>query len=426
MCSGWHPRKLSYPLLTGVALVSVGFAGAAYPPEEETDREYALDLVQLYFDRDWEAIWERTDNGVRLSMGSLNVRQWFVYQEVKLAAAFTSRLAFKYNYYRREGLEPLWDERQKNEFGFEGRPFGKLWLGLYTTPAFWKREADAAFVGAWREQGRRWLEVRFTAVDFDNNYSFRRSGYDEGYEEIFQQPARRYEIAAGWIWPFGLSARGSAFVRAPAVKVYDYFYGQRPDWSRRFAERSVAGELWQTFTPVWEVYVSGRTERWEEDVLPAEKTAAMVPPEEYYRGTIFLTTAGGGLYFQPPGRHRVRAGLETRRQTRRFNFPFNNWESHEYAKNELVYFLLWRLRTWRELYLETGYAGQRSATEKTYVASRWHEAKTLYDNRIPISLEYKFGEAYGFKLSSGIDLDKRDWGQYLIYDKAQAQAIACF
>jgi hypothetical protein len=55
-------------------------------------------------------------------------------------------------------------------------------------------------------------------------------------------------------------------------------------------------------------------------------------------------------------------------------------------------------------------------------AEKWN----WYENRVPISLEYKFGENYAFKMASGIDLDSRDWGDYLIYDKAYAFVIACF
>ena len=132
------------------------------------------------------------------------------------------------------------------------------------------------------------------------------------------------------------------------------------------------------------------------------------------------------MYFQPPGRHRLRVGFQRRRQTRRFDFDDRPLESYFYDKTELVCHLLWRVRTWRELYLETGYMGDALDVNKTRLASREVETWRWAENRIPISLEYKFGPKYAFKMASGIDVDSRDWGDYLIYDKAYAFVIACF
>ncbi len=94
----------------------------------------------------------------------------------------------------------------------------------------------------------------------------------------------------------------------------------------------------------------------------------------------------------------------------------------------MIYHLLWRLRTWRELYLETGYMGEFINIEKINLDTGSRETldREKTQNRIPISLEYKFGENYAFKMASGVDLDSRDWGQYLIYDKAYAFVTACF
>ncbi len=427
------PKYLEY--IAGAITVTCGAGLAAglyvpgpYATEEEFDAEYAMDLVQLSYDRDWERIWATHDVGVRLAMGSLNVRQWLLNQEVKVAAPFTDWFRFLYRYDRYEGLEPLWDERQLNEFELEFGIWRWFKLSLRTDPAFWKRYSDAGFSAKFRYDRERYVEVRYTAIDFDNNYSFQRSKYDEGYEEIFRQNPRRYEAAGRWSFPLGFSITGEGFWRTPSTKYYTYFYGQRPDWARRYAERYGAATVWKKLPANLEAYYRGEANEWEETRRLTDPPLGEFRLEENYDGRLTLASHGGGVYYQPPGRHRVRAGLERRRQTRRFNFADRPSQSYHYEKTEWVYHLLWRLRTWRQLYLETGYIGEVMDIGKINLDTGSRETldRDKAQNRVPISLEYKFGEDYAFKMASGVDLDSRDWGDYLIYDKAYAFVTACF
>ena len=415
-------------LTCGAGLAAGLYVPGPYDTEEEFDIEYAMDLVQLSYDRDWERIWAEHDIGVRFAMGSLNVRQWFLNQEVKLAADFTDWFRFLYRYDRYEGLEPLWDERQLNEFELEFGIWRWFKLGLRTDPTFWKRYSDAGFTTKFRYDRGRYVEAGCTAIDFDNNYSFRRSKYDEGYEEMFEDSPRRYEAAGGWSFPLGFSVTGEGFWRTPSTKFYTYFYGQRPNWARRFAERYGAATVRKKLPADLEAYYRGAASEWEETRRLTDAPSGEVPLEENYDGRLTLASHGGGVYYQPPGRHRVRGGLERRFQTRRFNFADKPYQSYDYDKTEWVYHLLWRLRTWRELYLETGYMGEIINAEKINLDTGFRETmdREKTQNRVPISLEYKFGEKYALKIASGVDLDSRDWGQYLIYDKAYAYVIACF
>lgn len=412
----------------GAGLAAGLYVPGPYDTEEEFDVEYAMDLVQLSYDRDWERIWADHDIGIRFAMGSLNVRQWFLNQEVKLAADFTDWFRFLYRYDRYEGLEPLWDERQLNEFELEFGIWRWFKLGLRTDPTFWKRYSDAGFTAKFRYDRGRYVEAGYTAIDFDNNYSFRRSKYDEGYEEMFEESPRRYEAAWGWSFPLGFNCTGEAFWRTPSKKFYTYFYGQRPNWARRYAERYAAATARKKLPANLEAYYRGAASEWEETRRPTDAPSGEVPQEENYAGRLTLTSHGAGAYYQPPGRHRVRGGLERRRQTRRFNFADRPRQSYDYGKTEWVYHLLWRLRTWRELYLETGYMGEIINAEKTNLDTGFRDTmdREKTQNRVPISLEYKFGDKYAFKIASGVDLDSRDWGQYLVYDKAYAYVIACF
>jgi hypothetical protein len=208
-------------LIMGVTAVACGASAGPYVPgpydiEEEFDKEYAMDLFQLSYDRDWDAVWAENDIGMRLAMGSLNVRQWHLDQEVKFAAEFTDWFRFLYRYDRYEGLEPLWDERQLNEMELEFRLWRWFKLGLRTQPTFWKRYADGGFTAKFDYGPGRYVEAGYTAIDFDNNYSFRRSDYDEGYEEMFEESPQRYEAAWAWSFPWGISLEGEGFWRTPS------------------------------------------------------------------------------------------------------------------------------------------------------------------------------------------------------------------
>ena len=275
-------------------------------------------------------------------MGSLNVRQWFLDQEVKVAADFASWFRLLYRYDRYEGLEPLWDERQLNEFELEFGVWRWFKLGLRAEPSFWKRYSDVGFTTKFRYDRNRYVEAGYTAVDFDNNYSFRRSSYDEGYEEIFEESPGRYEFAAAWSFPWGFRSEGEGFWRTPSVKNYTYFYGQQPDWSRHYAEKYGSLTIWKTLPANLEAYYRGEANLWEETRRLTDPPAGEAQSEENYDGRIslLLGSHGGGLYFQPPGRpHRLRVGFQRRRQTRRFDFYDTPLESYFYDKTELVYHL---------------------------------------------------------------------------------------
>jgi hypothetical protein len=422
----WKYVTGALALTCGAVPAAAQYVPGPYPIEEEFDKEYAMDLVQLSYDRDWDRVWADNDIGVRLAMGSLNVRQWFLDQEVKVAADFTDWFRFLYRYDRYEGIEPLWDERQLNEFELEFGVWRWFKLGLRAEPTFWKRYSDVGFTTKFRYDRNRYVEAGYTAIDFDNNYSFRRSSYDEGYEEMFAKSPRRYEFAAAWSFPGGVRVEAEGFRRTPSIKNYTYFYGQEPDWRRRYAEKYAFFTVSKTLPANLEAYYRGELNRWEETRRLTDPSAGEAPLEDSYDGRLKLDSHGGGLYFQPPGRHRLRAGFQRRRQTRRFDFDDQAFENYLYEKTELVYHLLWRVRAWRDLYLETGYIGEALDVSKTRTTVRGVETWDWTENRVPISLEYKFGPKYAFKMASGVDVDSRDWGDYLIYDKAYAFVVACF
>jgi hypothetical protein len=405
---------LSLPLTTTLA------AEVPYPLEEDTDDEYPIDLVAMEADRDWAAAWRTSDSGVRVDMGSLNVRQWRMVTNVKLAADFTSWLRFYYRYDRVDGLEPLTEERNVHELEMEFRPYGRWYAGVRALPTFWKKDADAGLSLKYRRDRYNHFEVRYTFIDFDNNYAFEKSSYDQGFREYYAVPARRLEFEGAFVMPGAVEVRGGGFLRPASVKHHRFYYGQASDYTRRFSENNVWIET--EFSPFaeWGLWFNYTKDRWNDKVMyPAESRAGdydALLSLDYLRSEVRRRTAG---------RHSFRGGAWLRVQERNVTYPNDPPSGYDYSKTDVAYYGLWRIRAVADFYVETGYSGMRTSSSRKSRTERPPEEKSAWENRIPVAIEYKFTDRLRFRMSSGVELDHTDWGRYFAYDKAFASVIAC-
>ncbi|NIM19180.1 MAG: hypothetical protein GTO51_02230 [Candidatus Latescibacteria bacterium] len=82
--SGVFSAKPLLASLTGVAQAE------RLPIEPEEDNsEYILDLETNAYSRLWREIWDDEDNRLRLRLGSNNVRDWFIEEELKWTGTST-------------------------------------------------------------------------------------------------------------------------------------------------------------------------------------------------------------------------------------------------------------------------------------------------------------------------------------------------
>jgi len=116
-------RKLSLALVC--LLVTEEARGQpTFPREPEDDnREYVLDALTNDYSRPWRETWDAGDNRLRMRVGSNNITQWFLEEELKFSAnLIANRLRFRFHHARllRNSSERLTGDT----FEFEGLVFG--------------------------------------------------------------------------------------------------------------------------------------------------------------------------------------------------------------------------------------------------------------------------------------------------------------
>jgi hypothetical protein len=120
-------------LLT-LAVTDTAMGQMPFPREpEEDNREYVLDAVTNDYNRQWREMWDGGDNRFRLRVGSNNVTQWFLEEELKFSTnLIKNRLRFRFWHTRllRNSSEQLTED----SFEFETRVFSNNYLSAFATP----------------------------------------------------------------------------------------------------------------------------------------------------------------------------------------------------------------------------------------------------------------------------------------------------
>jgi hypothetical protein len=103
------------------------------PAEPELDNsEYVLDRAANAYNREWREIWDGTDNALRFRLGSNNVEEWNLEEELKLSTRLLSRLRLRF--YHARLLNYSAGKRSYNTIEFEGAPGRRYYLSLFVTP----------------------------------------------------------------------------------------------------------------------------------------------------------------------------------------------------------------------------------------------------------------------------------------------------
>lgn len=128
------------------------------PIESEKENvEYLLDLWTNRFDRHWREAWEGGYNRFRFRVGSNNVREWFIEEELKFESPFGGRLRFLYFHTRL--IHDSSDQQAHDVLEIEGRVRDKLYLSLLVEPAFEKAENTLGLALQRRTAVNRYAQV---------------------------------------------------------------------------------------------------------------------------------------------------------------------------------------------------------------------------------------------------------------------------
>ncbi|UCH85629.1 MAG: hypothetical protein JSW50_08075, partial [Candidatus Latescibacterota bacterium] len=100
-----HMKHLRSITLVTAAFLSCCLGGAfasSVPQHPEMDNpEYQLDIVTNGYSRWWREVWDAGDNRFRFRLGSNNVTQWFIDEQLKFATdLIRDRLRFRFYHMR--------------------------------------------------------------------------------------------------------------------------------------------------------------------------------------------------------------------------------------------------------------------------------------------------------------------------------------
>jgi len=173
-------------------LVTDGVRGQlAVPREPEDDnREFVLDAVTNDNSRLWREVWDAGDNRFRMRVGSNNITQWFLEEQLKFSSnLIENRLRFRFHHARlfRNSSERL----AGDTFEFEGRVFGDNYVSAYGTPTSKRAENT---IGLMLQNRRAVNRYSLFFIEFPHvvrNFTEERKGTSDSLNVIFtDKPVR--------------------------------------------------------------------------------------------------------------------------------------------------------------------------------------------------------------------------------------------
>jgi hypothetical protein len=471
----------------GVLVAGSAFAGSVPQEPEQDNSEYVLDLVTNSYARAWREAWDGGDNRFRFRLGSNEVAQWFVEEELKLSASLTDRFRFRFHHARllRYTTEQIpWDVLE-----FEGRVHKQLFASFYARPAFDKRVGSLGLMLQLRQAVNRYARLSVEWPGFMRNFVEHHQESSDSVLHIFtEQPVRfaldlREEITPN-IWirvtgevipQFGMGdeiaktgdriARESAQAeaaggwieyvvdpsRAPA---HQFAFGVEADYQR---ERKSKGPVAYpaTFAANASRAGVGGSRGWagasragaDEGAAPSgsrrdgvlRKTPELRFDEDLYEemddDTVTAwreTRAFVAPYAWVPIGERVVVNATVRFEEREISV--SNDEGKAYATtNEYVVRRLgasYAFGGGRRFLVESGWAAEfRRRTvevEQPFGGGIELSRNDIDDHRIYLAIEYRFGEANMIRLNEAFELDCEDRGQFGIHDHGFFQMIVGF
>jgi hypothetical protein len=167
-----------------VLLVARTALAASVPQAPEDDnQEYLLDIVTNQYSRCWREIYDAGDDRFRFRLGSNKVAQWFIEEELKLAAPLADRVRFRFHHARllRYTTEEIgWDALE-----FEGQVLERLYCSLYARPTFDKRDSSLGLMFQHRSAVNEYVILSIEWPGFMRNFSEHRRETSDSLLNVF-------------------------------------------------------------------------------------------------------------------------------------------------------------------------------------------------------------------------------------------------
>jgi len=470
----WKLPASIFLSLSSVCIILINVVSTArlysstFPWEPERDnREYLLDLVTNDYNRVWREIWDGGDNRLRFRLGSNNVREWFIEEQLKFSAPMLKRLRIRFFHSR---LLKFTNHRYSfDTIEFEGRLWGRYYASFFATPTVRKVDNSLGIMLQRRTGVDRYAVIYLEFPRFLNNFTERHKGTSDSTLYVYSRQPVKVGLEFRDDITRHLTARLSGYVSNDyEFAAEDAFTGSRvPEGGGRV--RAVSG---------WLEYVDDTTKAVEEQnsfgvewgYSLVEKSREVLDSYSPVGSRILIEEDAGGPIVSSPGlslpyiefdtdpftlmeEDTVVSWSETRKYAAtylwlspghgfkvRVDLRFERW-SLEWVNADQVrsdisssYFVpSLRVRlglgTRRASVVEGGYIAEyRKRRERRYIGKINEVTVDSHrcDHRLSIAYEYRFRPDVIVRIIESIDLDRRDWGQFSIHDHGFFQIIIGF
>jgi len=460
---------MSLVLASLLASFVVDAGSSASPLEPERDnKEYILDQVTNEYSRTWREVWDGGESSLRFRLGSNNVRQWFIEEELKLATDLLKRLRLKF--YQSRLLRYSDHQYSFNTFEFELRLRNDYYVSLIAIPTAKKDDNSIGFSLQRRRAVNRYVLLYLELPRFLNNFTEHHKATSDTLFDIYSRQPVRFGIEFRDNIGAHFAARFSGYMSNNyEFALENSSTGERvkEGWGKVKAFAGWAeyiDDTTQTINKQNVFGIEGAYALVEKFRVPAlfEATTEIVPPLEHdkvsrralmstgytlpyiefsddpftlLQSDTLLSYSEEKMFFTPylsiSIGERAVVALSVRFEKRELKWSDNERIGSRVKNRYIVpaFRLFYELGSTRKS--EVGFAfisEYRKRTEADcigldYIIYKESERK---DHRISISYEYRFRPHARFKVIESFDLDRRDWGQFSVHDHGFFQLIVGF
>ncbi len=421
-------------LLLIFILVCRALSEAAYIEPERKNREYELDLLTQSFPRSWDKLWQASDNAIRISGGSVNVRDLLFTNQLKFKIPLTGRLNLKgdLNYFQtingttiaRNGFDRIdtFDQTAyKNVFEFEYIFSDALAASFLGVPAFEKQRTDVGLGLKWG-QPLSYIKVNYWWLNFDNNYAYSKEKEFADTEEIYNKNPREIQVYARYdnkaVYTY------LELVLTPAANKDFTDYRSITTWYRLttgsdYFKHVMEYRINEIINIGIESFRETGTQNWE---FISSRQA-----ENYhsYYSKYYISP-----YLEYVLDWKSLVSLELRYQRKYFIQEFLQAQSNNYyyRKKEIFPVFGYQRRIGKFWELELAYLREAAEVSRIYPATPElnNYKDTLVDDRLKIGFSYKINGRLELKAMTGVELDRRDQGRFPYLDKGAVQFMTTF
>ncbi|MFH1239566.1 MAG: hypothetical protein V1653_05580 [bacterium] len=408
---------------------------AAYIEPERKNREYELDLLTQRFPRSWDKLWQASDNAVRISGGSVNVRDLLFIHQLKFKVPLGARLNLRgtLNYYQTisgteiarysfDRIDTFDQTAYKNIFEFEYFLTDTITGSLLGVPAFEKQRADLGWGVKWSRDNINYIKINYWWLNFDNNYAYSKEKEFDDKEEVYNHNPREVQFSSSYDNKVVYTCLELVLTPA-AIKDFS-FYNNPDDWSRRetrsdYFKQSIEYKINET--------VNIGIESFRETGKQSQEFVSARQSESYrsYYSKYYISP-----YLEYMIGQKSLVSLELRYQRKYFlqEFPNAQINNFYYLKREIFPVVNYHHRLGKYWELELAYLREAAKVSRLYPATPElnNYKDTLVDDRLKIGFSYKINNRLAFTGMTGVELDYRDQGRFPYLDKGAIQFITTF